>query len=172
MGRGGTTGGRPPLLRRLRPLPLSWRSQQMRMRWAGSGGAQWRSAWGTAGAEELLPAANARRSSSLPLGARRVGCEVAEELLPTADSRRSTSLPLGARQARLAVTNLPPQAGNAAKDLARGSVRPPSLRAATGHNGGPYSPVLPSSPCGGPPPSSRRWMAGRRRPFRAKARGR
>jgi hypothetical protein len=82
------------------------------------------------------------------------------KLLPAVAGGRSTSLPLDARRAGRAGANLLPPAGYAAEDLARGSVRPPSLQAVTGHDGGPYSPALPYSPCGSPPPSSRRRSGG------------
>jgi hypothetical protein len=67
VGRGGATGGRPPSTRAPVTPPLRPGGPggvRMRMRWAGSGGARWCSVWGTAGAEELLPAANGGRSSS------------------------------------------------------------------------------------------------------------
>jgi hypothetical protein len=76
------------------------------------------------------------------------------KLLPAVAGGRSTSLPLDARRAGRAGANLLPPAGYAAEDLARGSVRPPSLQAVTGHDGGPYS------PCGSPAPSSRQRSGG------------
>jgi hypothetical protein len=68
VGRGGATGGRSPSTRAPVTPPLRPGGPggvRIQMRWAGSGGARWCSAWGTAGAEELLPAADDSRSSSL-----------------------------------------------------------------------------------------------------------